>query len=341
MPKLDLSAFAPLRHSEILCGEPAYQPSVELGVQVLNEPLLDLMPGATVNHVPDVKAKPETSLPSVSLVDLTLPSDLIPPSDLVSAFVPTYPVESSPDMTQQVDQFISEAQPQLVPIIAPSGALCEPEYGVVSLDQEALTHSVPALAPQESEIDLPVVDLQLSAPALDPSCDPGPKVVPPCIDDLFVSATVLDPVIDQPQSIPLLTKIVDSEEPVLARPVDQQQSRSSPDLRDEASLQLEFATPASLQHVSSFLPQLDPQPVPMFTPPIMSQQPEVGLNPTDELDVAPQTGFTPPVNGQPESELDPSTVPLAEEESKHVAQAASTSKEDPSLPEEVPSTCPP
>lgn len=86
-PKLDLSAFAPLRHSEILQCGPVYHPLVELGVQVLNKPLLDLMPGATVNHVPDLKAKPETSLPSVSLVDFTPLSDLIPPSDLVSAFV--------------------------------------------------------------------------------------------------------------------------------------------------------------------------------------------------------------------------------------------------------------
>lgn len=126
---------------------------------------------------------------------------------------------------------------------------------------------------------------------------------------------------------------------MLARPVDQQRSRSSPDLTDEAGLQLEFATLASLQHVSNFLPQLDPQPVPMFPPPVMSQQPEVGLNPADALDVAPQTDFSLPVNGQPESELDLSTIPLAEEESKHVAQAANTSKDEPSLPEEVPSAC--
>lgn len=337
-PKLDLSAFAPLRHSEILHGEPVYHPLVELGVQVLNKPLLDLMPGATVNHVPDLKAKPETSLPSVSLVDFTPLSDLIPPSDLVSAFVPTYPVESSPDITQQVDQFISEAQPHLVPLIAPSGAFCEPEYDMVSLDQEALTPSAPALAPQGSERGFPVVELELTGPALDQSCDPGSEVVPPCIGDLFASATVLDPIIDQPQSTPLIT-IADSAEPVLARPVDQQRSRSSPDLTDEAGLQLEFATLASLQHVSNFLPQLDPRPVPMFPPPVMSQQPEVGLNPADALDVAPQTDFTLPVNGQPESELDLSPIPLAEEESKHVAQAANASKDEPSLPEEVPSAC--
>lgn len=184
-PKLDLSAFAPLRHSEILHGEPVYHPLVELGVQVLNKPLLDLMPGATVNHVPDLKAKPETSLPSVSLVDFAPLSDLIPPSDLVSAFVPTYPVESSPDITQQVDQFISEAQPHLVPLIAPSGAFCEPEYDMVSLGQEALTPSAPALAPQGSERGFLVVELELTGPALDQSCDPGSEVVPPCIDDLF------------------------------------------------------------------------------------------------------------------------------------------------------------
>ncbi|MCI4388403.1 hypothetical protein PGIGA_G00085410 [Pangasianodon gigas] len=335
LPELDPSAFAPLRHSEILHGEPAYQPLVELSVQVLNEPLLGLMTGATVSHVPDLKAKPEPSLPSVSLVDFTPPSDLIPPPDLASAFEPIHPVEPSPDMTQQVDQFISETQPQLLPLIAPSGVLREPQYDVVSPDQETLTHSLPALAPQESEIDLLVVDLQLSAPALDTSCDPEPKVVPPCIDDLFASASVLDPVIDQPQTMSLLTPPADSEEPVLVPPVDQQQSHSSPDLTDEASIQLEFATPASLQHVSSFLPQLDPHPVPMFTPPILSQQPEIGLTPTDELDVAPQTDFTLPVNGQPESELDLSAVPLAEEESMDVVQTTSTSKEEPALPEEV------
>ncbi|XP_053542887.1 protein transport protein Sec31A isoform X3 [Ictalurus punctatus] len=334
-PKLDPSAFAPLRHYEILHGEPAYQPLVELGVQVLKEPLLDLTPDSSGDHVLDLKAKPEPSLSSVSLLDFTPPSDLIPPSDLVSAFAPAYPVEPSPDMTQQVDQFISEAQPQLVPTIAPSGALHEPEYDVVSLDQETLTHSVPALAPQETEIDLPVVDLQLSAPALDPCCHPESKVVPPCIGDDFASATVLDPVIEQPQSMPLLTPLGDAEEPVLIPAVEQQQSRSSPDLTDEAGLQLEFATPTSLQHVPSFLPQLDPQPVPMFTPPIMTQQPETGLTPTDELDVAPQTDFTLPVNGQPESELDLNITPLVEGESKDVVQTANTSKEESTLPEEV------
>lgn len=73
----------------------------------------------------------------------------------------------------------------------------------------------------------------------------------------------------------------------------------------------------------------------------MSQQPEIGLTPTDELEVTPQADVTLPVNGQPESELDLSAVPLAEEESKDVAQTANTSNEEPALPEEVPSICPP
>lgn len=51
-------------------------------------------------------------------------------------------------------QFISEAQPQLVPLNAPSGAFKVPESNMVSLDQETLTHSMPAMAPQDSDIDL-------------------------------------------------------------------------------------------------------------------------------------------------------------------------------------------
>ncbi|XP_053097189.1 protein transport protein Sec31A isoform X8 [Pangasianodon hypophthalmus] len=66
-----------------------------------------------------------------------------------------------------------------------------------------------------------------------------------------------------------------------------------------------------------------------------NEQPEIGLTPTDELDVAPQTDFTLPVNGQPESELDLSAVPLAEEESMDMVQTTSTSKEESALPEEV------
>ncbi|XP_058267458.1 protein transport protein Sec31A isoform X3 [Hemibagrus wyckioides] len=324
LTELDPAAFAPLRLSEILHGEPAYQPLIEDGVQVSKEPLLDLIPDASVKHVPDLKAKPDLSFPSASLVDFSLSSDLIPTSDPVSAFVPTYPVKPSPHMTQQFDQFISEAQPKLVPQNAPSGALHEPESDVVSLDEETLTHSVSALAPQESEVDLPVVDLQLSAPAVDTSCDSETKVVPTCIGDLCASATVLDTVIDQPQSILLLSPLVGSEEPVLVPSADQQ-SYSSCSLIGEAGFRLEFAAPASLQHVSGFLPQLDPQPVPMFPPPIMSQQPEIELTPTDESDVAPQTDTALPVNGQPVDELNLSAELLAEEEAK----------EEPALPEEV------
>ncbi|XP_053501089.1 protein transport protein Sec31A isoform X7 [Ictalurus furcatus] len=66
-----------------------------------------------------------------------------------------------------------------------------------------------------------------------------------------------------------------------------------------------------------------------------NEQPETGLTPTDELDVAPQTDFTLPVNGQPESELDLNITPLVEGESKDVVQTANTSKEEPTLPEEV------
>lgn len=78
----------------------------------------------------------------------------------------------------------------------------------------------------------------------------------------------------------------------------------------------------------------------MFTPPIISQQPEIDLTPTDELDVTPQVDFTLPVNGQPESELDLSAVPLADEESNDVIQTTNTSVEEPALLEEVPSICP-
>lgn len=63
-------------------------------------------------------------------------SDLIPPSALISPFVPTYPVEPSPDTTQPVNQFLSEAQLQLVSVITPSGSLHKTDYDVVSLDQE-------------------------------------------------------------------------------------------------------------------------------------------------------------------------------------------------------------
>lgn len=335
MPELDPSAFAPLKHFEILHGEPAYQPLVEIGVQVLKKPWFDLIPDA-VSHGPDLKAKPEPSLPSLSLVDFTLPSDLIPQSDPLSVFVPTFSVEPSADMTQQVVHFMSEAQSQMVPLIATSGSFHKPENNVVSLDQETLTHSVPVLAPLKSEIDLPVVDLQLSALALDPSCDPEPRVVPQCIDDLFA---VLNPAIDQPQA-KILTSFADTEELVLVPSVDQHQSLSSPDLTDEAGLQLEFATIESLPHVSNVLAELDPQAVPMFTPPIMSQQPAIGLTPTDGLDVTPQVDFTLPVNGQPEPKMDLGAGPLVEEESKDVVQTASTSKEEPALQEEVPSTCP-
>lgn len=330
LTKLDPTAFAPLRLSEILHGEPAYQPLIEDGVQVSKEPLLDLIPDATVKHVPDLKAKPDLSFPSVLLVDFSLSSDLIPTSDPVSDFMPTYPVKPSPHMTQQFNQFISEAQPKLVPQNAPSGALHEPESDVVSLDEETLTRSVSALAPQESEVDLPLVDLQLSAPAVDTSCDSETKVVPTCIGDLCASATVLDTVIDQPQSILLLSPLVGLEEPVLVPAVDQQQSYSSCSLIGEAGFQLEFATPASLQHVPGFLPQLDPPPVPMFPSPVMSQQLEIDLTPTDESDVAPQTDTALPVNGQPVDELNLSGELLAEEEAK----------EESALPEEVPSTCP-
>lgn len=57
----------------------------------------------------------------------------------------------------------------------------------------------------------------------------------------------------------LITSLADSEEPVLV-PHDQQESHSSPNLTDEVVL----------RHLLSFLAQLDPQPVPMFTPPIIS-----------------------------------------------------------------------
>lgn len=321
MPELDPSAFGPLINPETLHG--AYRSLDKLG-----EPLRDPVLNATVSHVSDVKPKPERSLPSLSLLNFTLPSELIPPSDLVSAFEPTYPVEPSTDMAQQVDQIITEVQTQ--PLIAPSDSLHEPEYNVVSNG-----HSVPALTSLKPETDLPVIDLQLSA------LDSEPKVVPPCIDHLFASATVLDPVINQPQPIPLLTSLADLEEQALLPAVDQQRSRSSPDLKHEVGLQLECATSETLQHVSSFLAQLDPQPVPISIPPVMSQQPEISLTPTDELDVTPQVDFTSlPVNGQPESELNLGVVPLVEEESKDVVQTANASKEEPALQEEVPSTCP-
>lgn len=66
-----------------------------LSVQVSKEPLLDLIPDATLNHVLDLNTKPEPSLSSVSLVDFTPPSDLIPTSVHVSAFKRTYPVDPS------------------------------------------------------------------------------------------------------------------------------------------------------------------------------------------------------------------------------------------------------
>lgn len=132
-----------------------------------------------------------------------------------------------------------------------------------------------------------------------------------------------------------------SEEAVLMPCLDHQQSQSSADLTDEAGLQLKSANLESLQHVSSSLPQLDQQPIPMFTLPVMSQQPEIDTTLTNDLDGTPQTDFTLPVNGQPDSELDLSAVPLAEEQSDDGIAAANTSKEEPDLPEEVPLTCPP
>ncbi|XP_046716918.1 protein transport protein Sec31A isoform X9 [Silurus meridionalis] len=77
---------------------------------------------------------------------------------------------------------------------------------------------------------------------------------------------------------------------------------------------------------SSSTSVLDPTTAPDCTPTL--GQPEIGLTPTDELDIVPQTDFTVPVNGQPESELDQGAVPLAEEESN-------ANKEEPALPEEV------
>ncbi|KAK3522089.1 hypothetical protein QTP70_024350 [Hemibagrus guttatus] len=140
----------------------------------------DLKSNEDNEHVPVLKAKPEPSLPS----------DLIPTSDPVSAFVLTYPVKPSPHMTQQFDQFISEAQTELVPQMAPSGALHEPESDVVSLDEETLTHSVPALAPQESEqpeIGLTPMDESDVAPQTD---TPLPVNGQP-VDELNLSTELL------------------------------------------------------------------------------------------------------------------------------------------------------
>ncbi|XP_060751936.1 protein transport protein Sec31A isoform X2 [Tachysurus vachellii] len=62
-----------------------------------------------------------------------------------------------------------------------------------------------------------------------------------------------------------------------------------------------------------------------------NEQPEIGLTPTEESDVTPQTDTDLPVNGQPVSELNLSAELLAEEEAKDVAQTA----KEPVLPEEV------
>ncbi|KAM9455996.1 protein transport protein Sec31A isoform 2-T2 [Clarias gariepinus] len=66
-----------------------------------------------------------------------------------------------------------------------------------------------------------------------------------------------------------------------------------------------------------------------------NEQPEIDTTLTNDLDGTPQTDFALPVNGQPDSELDLSAVPLAEEQSDDGVVAANTSKEEPDLPEEV------
>uniref|UniRef100_A0A3B4E2V9 Protein transport protein Sec31A n=1 Tax=Pygocentrus nattereri TaxID=42514 RepID=A0A3B4E2V9_PYGNA len=75
--------------------------------------------------------------------------------------------------------------------------------------------------------------------------------------------------------------------------------------------------------------------VPVFAPPIAAQQPmpEMALTPTVDLDTTPQINLMPPVNGEPEPELELSAVPLDEEKPRNVALNADTSEEEAALEE--------
>ncbi|XP_036451801.1 protein transport protein Sec31A isoform X8 [Colossoma macropomum] len=75
--------------------------------------------------------------------------------------------------------------------------------------------------------------------------------------------------------------------------------------------------------------------VSMFTPPTVAQQPvpEVALTPTVDLDTTPPINLVPPVNGEPEPELELSAVHLDEEKPRNVALNADTSEEEAALEE--------
>ncbi|XP_072514145.1 protein transport protein Sec31A isoform X8 [Salminus brasiliensis] len=109
------------------------------------------------------------------------------------------------------------------------------------------------------------------------------------------------------------------------------------DKDNEADLQLEFATPMSLQPVPGFLPPLDPQAPPMITPPIVALQtvPEMGLTPAAEPHAPSELDLVSPVNGEPEPELELNAVPLDEEESGNVDLTTADTPEEEAALEEV------
>ncbi|XP_072514140.1 protein transport protein Sec31A isoform X3 [Salminus brasiliensis] len=224
-----------------------------------------------------------------------------------SDFNVTHLIEPSTDLVPQ------PVQP-FVPLFAPSSA--DSESGLACSDLEA--DSQASFAPS--------VELQPSTPG--EICIIKPMVIPSCAhDDHPESPLVVEPLIGQTQSIQLVP------------PADPQQSVCHPPagLTPQADLQLEFATPMSLQPVPGFLPPLDPQAPPMITPPIVALQtvPEMGLTPAAEPHAPSELDLVSPVNGEPEPELELNAVPLDEEESGNVDLTTADTPEEEAALEEV------
>ncbi|KAL6472867.1 hypothetical protein MHYP_G00190550 [Metynnis hypsauchen] len=319
LPELEPPAVTQLGHPDMLLGELANEVVVEHSLEAVEEPLFDPVLDTTTDHVEELRAESEPSLQSSI--------DLIPP--LEPAFSPVHP----PNLIH-LPEFTSQDQPDSIPLFAPCSALQQSEGDLASPALETLPLSTPLVVPQNAEASAaPPADFQPFAPVLGANCNLELMLVPSCIhDDLPESPPAVQPFIDQAQSIPLLATLPADPQaslPVLASVDDLQQSLPA------AHPQPEFATPVALQPVSSFLPQLDPQDVPVFAPPIAAQQPvpEMALTPTVDLDTTPQINLAPPVNGEPEPELELSAVPLDEEKPRNVALNADTSEEEAALEE--------
>lgn len=298
-------AVTQLGHAHVLHGELADQV-----LEAVKDPLRDLVIDTSADHVQDTRTEPEPSLPSS--FDLAHTFSLAPPAE----------------------PFMSQDQQESMVLFAPSRALQQSECCLTSPDLEPLPQST--LVPQVSEASLTTsVDVEPLTPAL--TCNSEPMVVTSCNhDDPSELPPIVEPLSDQLQSIPP----IDGQEsvPMQSPPVDLQQSLHTAVFTHQADHQPVFATPLSLQPVPSLLPQLDPQAVSPFAPPIVAQQPvpESSLTPT--VETTPKIDLVPPVNGEPEPELELSAVPLDEEESGNVALAADRPEEEAAL-EEVPSPC--